>query len=104
MEGSVKKSKIDTPLFWWHVSVYGVPGNPFKYLRYDTYSDFVVVAATDEEARNYHPTGHSNRRVYSDEWVKPEDIPLLNVTLLGTVADPEKHPAGTVICASFHAG
>lgn len=72
-------------------------------VSYDEYSAAVVIAATEAAARKIHPDGTGTavgegKHDYS--WpVKPAD---LTVTLIGEAERNLK--AGTVICASFHAG
>lgn len=71
---------------------------------YDTYSDFVVVAKDEHEARSTSPSEWDKTPITDDyeniygEWVKYSDT---EATLIGT-AKPEQ-PLG-VVCASFHAG
>ena len=67
---------------------------------YDTYDSAVVVAKTEEQARNIHPSGYSTE-TFPDypTWVR--DTNLVTVELIGyttTLAD------GDVVCASFNAG
>lgn len=67
---------------------------------YDEYSDAVVVARTEADARMIHPGGEERDWEWTSSWpVKPEE---LKVTKVGTAA-PEL-TAGTVVVASFHAG
>lgn len=74
---------------------------------YDTFSDFVCVAKSENQARKIHP---KNSRGYSekvvdenidiyDTWVKLSNT---KATLIG-VANP-KYTKNIIICASFHAG
>lgn len=82
---------------------------------YDTYSDFVVAAATAEQARRVHPSAKYTR------WDKAERrfvnrydgthaeyggwldaIDTLEVVCVGDAADGME--PGKVICSSFHAG
>jgi len=80
---------------------------------YDTYSDFVVVAATAEQARRAYPSKYARwdkatrRFVYRDGtpaeyggWL--DAIDTLEVTCVGDAADGME--PGKVICASYHAG
>jgi hypothetical protein len=65
---------------------------------YDTYSDAVVAAKSEEEAKLIHPSGREGEERYHEDWAGPEHV---QVQLLGRAV------AGTVqgvICASFHAG
>lgn len=69
---------------------------------YDTYSDAVVAALTEGEARNIHPG--STDDYFNPEWdwvmtwVPPEQVKVLYIgrAALGITQG--------VICASFHAG
>lgn len=70
---------------------------------WDTYSDAVVCAESEEAARYIRPdydgpTPEDDWRGYY-EWAAPEHV---TATYIGT-ADPSI-PAGSVIVASFHAG
>jgi len=67
---------------------------------WDTYTDFVVICKSANEARNTHPSGDPDSWRYM-EWCSRENIAQLTVTLLGK-ASPSA-PKG-VITASFHAG
>jgi hypothetical protein len=75
--------------------------------RYDTYSDCVVVAENEAEARKIHPRlpplepGVEDWKVnsYWGQWTMPENV---KVELVGIAADGLK--PGTVVCSSFHAG
>jgi len=72
-----------------------------KNAGYDTYSDAVVAAETEEEARVIQPDGQPLRAnedwAYST-WAKPE---FVSVRYIGEAA--ESISKG-VVCASFHAG
>jgi hypothetical protein len=67
---------------------------------YDTYSDFVVCAESEDEALHTHPAQwRDNAWKTSDVWCKsPEQV---EVVYLGE-ADPSLEKG--IICASFHAG
>jgi len=68
---------------------------------YDTFSDAVVAAENEADARLIHPSGRAwseHIRHDYDDWAKSEDVV---VELIGVAVDGT--PAG-VICASFHAG
>lgn len=71
---------------------------------YDTYSDCVVCAMTEEDAKKISPTGNIFKNdedwSYGGSWASHPD----NVTaqLIGLSNGTYKH--GDVICASFHAG
>ena len=63
---------------------------------YDTYSDAVVAAEGEDDAKNIHP---SNTGYYGvGLWALPKDV---KVRLIGTAAPGVEF---RVICASFHAG
>jgi len=72
---------------------------------YDTYSDCVVCAMTEEDAKKIHPGG--SLHVKEDDWKSsypswashPNNV---KATLIGLSNGTNKH--GDVICASFHAG
>lgn len=72
---------------------------------YDTYSDAVVCAETEAEARKWHPSG--NKCSTEEEFKKAGDWDWatsykdVTVKLVGTAVDGLN--AG-VVCASFHAG
>lgn len=63
---------------------------------YDTFDSCVVVAESEEDAKNWHPNGNFNHE--DDAWVSRENI---QVTLLG-VADFSLLPG--VVLSSFNAG
>lgn len=68
-------------------------------IGYDTYDSAVVVANTEEEARNMHPRGAAYDRMYDDYvWASPEHVV---VKWLGIAA---QFDAPEVVCASFNAG
>jgi hypothetical protein len=75
---------------------------PANILGYDSYSEFVVAANSEEEARRVHPCGCDNWQVGSYEWVSIDKVGLLNVVEIGTAAS--NLTVGTVIVASYHAG
>jgi hypothetical protein len=79
----------------WHISQDANDG-------YDTYSDAVVAAETEAEARVMHPNGHEDPVDWSYQWnswaFKPEQVTVRHI---GEAV--EGTPKG-VICASFHAG
>ena len=66
---------------------------------YDTYSDFVCAAESEDDAKTIHPGGITDSPYGGSVWVaSPCDV---SVRLIGTAAhDVERG----VICASFHAG
>jgi hypothetical protein len=73
---------------------------------YDTFSDFVVIASSEQEARKINPVsswGYSNNEVTEKEddgeWVK---FSQTKANLIVT-ASPE-YEKNIIICSSFHAG
>lgn len=91
-------------IYLWHLEQNSNTG-------YDTYSDCVVAARTVEEARSIDPQGNvyhepveTERGYWSTGWTsawakRPEKV---TATLIGIATS--NITAGTVICASFHAG
>lgn len=84
---------------------------------YDTYSDFVVAAATAEQARRIHPSEYHRWDRAAQRFVSKHDgepsehedygswldaIDTLKVIEIGAAAEAVLH--GQVLCASFHAG
>ncbi len=73
------------------------------YYDYDTYDSFVVVAETEQAAREVHP---NNKEWWKQEphkygyWIAYNDIHRLTVTLIGKASDGIE--AGVVV-ASFNA-
>jgi hypothetical protein len=73
---------------------------------WDTFSDFAVCCATEQEARDTHP-GEGNSewitrtRYRGESWINPNERHLLVVELLGTA---KADLAAGLICASFHSG
>lgn len=85
---------------------------------YDTYSDAVVAAASEQDAKRIHPcttwwddinNPHQHKHIplieddntwYPNDWIN--DPNLVTATLIGT-ADPSITEE-KVICASYHAG
>jgi len=83
--------------------IYSVSLPPSISLGYDTYSAFVVVAESEEEARMTHPgSGKAIGYEKYSSWVKLSQIGELTVKRVG-VADL-KYKKRTVLCSSFHAG
>lgn len=68
---------------------------------YDTYSDAVVAAETEEAALATHPSGTENawKHTWRSDWAKRPD--QVRVRLLGDAVEGTE--AG-VICASYNAG
>lgn len=72
---------------------------------YDTYDSCVVVADTEELAKDMHPSQYTRKlnllrstHYPSYDWAQdPADV---SATLLGDATDPTRR----VVCASFHAG
>lgn len=75
---------------------------------YDTYSDCIVCAMTEEDAKKIHPSGRSTAnysgqnswKIAFHSWASHPDN--VTATLIGLSNGAHKH--GDVICASFHAG
>lgn len=76
---------------------------------YDTYDSAVVYAASEEEARNIHPSGRNECWVKEQDssywigsWCRPEDVVvlLLSTNVLATHEEQIKQ----IICASYNAG
>ena len=78
---------------------------PLKGYEYDSYDSFIVIAETEQEARNTHPSG-DNKDWKLAKWDWTEKRESLKVTFLGpykgsiAITDFENK----VICASFNAG
>lgn len=69
--------------------------------NYDEYSDFVVVAKDEEEAKIYGPEGELVD--WEDEWSRwASSHDKVTAECIGTAAKGLKR--GEVICSSFHAG
>lgn len=91
------KIKMEGLLWIWHVKC-------LKNLGYDSFSEFVVVAKSEEQARNVHPIGdasHWNER--DSTWIKKDEKDMLKVTCVGLCTNSH-FTEGQVIVASFHAG
>lgn len=83
-----------------------------KVSGYDTYSDAVVIANNEEEAKNIHPLEGYDYRTgkfvvqtleeADDEYSWPKSAKYITAILIGT-ATPDKDEC-EVVCASFHAG
>jgi hypothetical protein len=77
-------------------------------LGYDSYSEFVVVAESAEEARSIHPSGSglSGWMHSGGDWIDFEERSKLIVTHIGVTitGGPAMFHSGQVIVASFHAG
>ena len=68
---------------------------------YDTYSDAIVAADTEDEARKIHPGGEYGNwdSPYGNDWCSsPKSV---SVKYIGEAADDVE---SGVICASYHAG
>ena len=84
-----------------------------KCTGYDTYSDAIVCATSEDEAKLIHPHEYFNSPEYDyglpwyehtgrwdfDSWPLPE---FVTATLVGLADDSVE--LGEVLCASFHAG
>ena len=76
---------------------------------YDTYSDAIVTAKTELEARHFSIESHHFRHASNRRWAKahPESYSWtawenVHAELVGYAADNVKR--GVCLCASFHAG
>lgn len=66
---------------------------------YDTYSDAVVAAESEDDARKIHPGGYEDDSYFRDlVWCNPN---FVKVEFLGEAKNGTQEG---VICASFHAG
>lgn len=64
--------------------------------KYDSYSEFVVAAYNEKEARSYHPSGSG---IWDDaSWISKEYVGILLVKLIGSATN--NVTAGTIIVAS----
>ena len=68
--------------------------------NYDTYDSCVVVAESEEEARQCHPRGDKYNLSRKDWASDPSQV---EVTLLGICTD-KSYNSGAVLCSSFNAG
>lgn len=66
--------------------------------KYDGHDSVVVVAETEDEARQIQPNGEFTFVKYFSTWVPPEKV---IVTLIGTAIG---FTTKQVICASFNVG
>ena len=66
---------------------------------YDTYSDAVVSAESEEDAKTIHPDGDSIVTTTQSRWSTWSAIEDVVAEYLGETEQPRG-----VICASFHAG
>mgnify|MGYP003463396401 CR=1 FL=1 len=77
---------------------------------YDEFDSFVVIAKTEEEAKNIHPYYKEEEDAKeeawywknSHSWVKKDDLYSLTITLIGKAT--KEYKVRKVICASFNAG
>lgn len=67
---------------------------------YDTYDSAVVVAATQDEAIDIHPSGEWPSCSY--DWVDRRETMYVDCKIIGVAA--ENLEAGTIVCASYNAG
>ena len=76
---------------------------------YEEYSDFVVVAASEDEARRTCPNQYCEIKdtdhprsidEYCDSW--PVSFNEVEVTLIGVAIEKEQEKR--IVCASYHAG
>lgn len=69
---------------------------------YDTTSDIVVCAESEDEARNISPDGNWRNQENWGDWVSWAYTPdQVQVEYIGEAAD---HLKKGIICSSFHAG
>jgi len=78
-----------------------------KVYGWDIYSDCVVIANNEDEARNIHPESEGltvvkTLKEVKDDYSWPRNPKYINVKLIGTVIESEE--VVRVVCASFHAG
>jgi hypothetical protein len=68
---------------------------------YDTYSDCVVIAESESDAKTISPTGHEmdGSNEYYLEW--PKSVDEIECEEIGTANENQKRG---VVCSSFHAG
>lgn len=84
-------------------NIYHVKLPDGRRLDYDSYSEFVAVANTEEEARNLHPSGSdSNWEHVCGEWVEKNETSTLIVAHIGISLLDIVKP--TVITTSYHSG
>lgn len=86
--------KMKNPLKLYHVAL---PGEML--LGYDSYSEFVVAAYSEEEARNTHPGGEWFS--YEGDWIAKDKVEKLLVKEIGNASETVE-PG--VIVSSFHEG
>ena len=70
---------------------------------YDEFNEFVVIAESEEDARNVHPSGNCNSwndKPWNMSWIDISEINTLKVELIG-VTDREEVE---VVVSSFNAG
>ncbi len=85
------------------LKLYLVENNTGEGTGYDTYSEFVVCAESEKEARETHPCDNQNweyDKIYSS-WISFKNVNKLNVKYLG---EADKGVEKGVIVASYHAG
>ena len=68
---------------------------------YDTYSDAVVAAETEEEARMIHPSGKENWNGKAGEFSCWCNVTQVKVYMIGIAREGIKKG---LICTSYHAG
>lgn len=72
-----------------------------KNTAYDTYDSAVVVAHSEDDARNTHPSFDNRKgpqKYDIDTWTKPEHV------FVDEIGDAAPHMLRGVVCASFNAG
>lgn len=68
---------------------------------YDTYSDFIACAETEQEAKLMHPSYYYKSILDSNGWDWPNRIEDVECHEIGEANEDQTKG---VICASFHAG
>jgi hypothetical protein len=69
--------------------------------EYDTFSDAVVAAETEDQAKHTHPSSGPNWDGQDEGWSSWCGIENVQVKYLGEAAEGQM---AEVICSSFHAG
>lgn len=86
------------------MNIYHVYQNEVR--GYDTYSDFVIVANSEEEAKNIYPSQYGNEVMTlekaDDAYSWPQDAKYITAKLIGIAND--SYVKIEIICSSFHAG
>lgn len=70
------------------------------YNGYDTYDSAIVIAETEDVARNIHPSGNTiNFEYCNQEWTNPNNVTVELISIYNG-----NYSSGKVLCASFNAG